>query len=163
MTNLPPPNPGTGAQHCTNCGTTIAVGAAICTSCGFSVGSAKNYCRQCGAATSAGQAVCTQCGVAVAGSAGSGLPGSKNRTTAGVLALLLGWLGVHKFYLGRNTPGIIMAAGSIATFCCGFFLLIPWILSFGIWAVGVAEGIIMLTKTDAEFEQIYVQQQKEWF
>ena len=139
------------------------VGAAACTACGFAVGSGRSYCRQCGVTTAPGQAVCTNCGVAVNGSTGSGLSGAKNRTTAGVLALLLGWLGVHKFYLGRNTPGIIMAVGSIATGCCGFFLFVPWIISFAIWAVGVAEGIIMLTKSDAEFEQIYVQQQKEWF
>ena len=30
------------------------------------------------------------------------------KTTAGILALLLGGLGVHKFYLGFTTPGLIM-------------------------------------------------------
>ena len=32
----------------------------------------------------------------------------KNRVTAGVLALLLGGLGVHRFYLGQTGKGILM-------------------------------------------------------
>ena len=32
----------------------------------------------------------------------------EKKTTAGILALLLGGLGVHKFYLGFTTPGLIM-------------------------------------------------------
>ena len=31
----------------------------------------------------------------------------KNKTTAGILAILLGCLGIHKFYLGNNKGGII--------------------------------------------------------
>ena len=30
----------------------------------------------------------------------------KNKTTAALLVLFLGWLGVHKFYLGRAGSGI---------------------------------------------------------
>ena len=37
-------------------------------------------------------------------------PGPKSRTTAGLLAVFLGWVGVHKFYLGyRNVGGIHIA------------------------------------------------------
>src|SRR4051794_18344083 len=33
---------------------------------------------------------------------------AKSRVTAGVLAILLGWLGVHRFYLGYKKTGIAM-------------------------------------------------------
>lgn len=31
----------------------------------------------------------------------------KNKTTAGLLALFLGGLGVHKFYLGQTLAGVL--------------------------------------------------------
>ena len=37
-----------------------------------------------------------------------GRPPEKNRLTAGILALLVGGFGVHKFYLGYNNQGIIL-------------------------------------------------------
>lgn len=32
--------------------------------------------------------------------------GIRNRSTAIILALLLGWLGIHKFYLGETWQGV---------------------------------------------------------
>jgi len=29
------------------------------------------------------------------------------KTVAGILAIVVGWTGAHKFYLGYTTPGII--------------------------------------------------------
>ena len=75
-------------------------------------------------------------------------PESK-RVTAGILAILLGWLGVHKFYLGYTTAGIIEL---VLGFC------------FGIgWIIGIIEGIIYLTKSDEEFVRTYQIGQKQWF
>ena len=78
----------------------------------------------------------------------------KNRVVAGVLGILLGWLGVHKFYLGYTKEGIILAAATIVTF--GF-------LSWATSIIGLIEGIIYLTKTDEEFVATYVTGQKPWF
>ena len=36
-------------------------------------------------------------------------PGPKDRNTAGYLAVLLGWAGIHKFYLGYRNVGVIHA------------------------------------------------------
>ena len=36
------------------------------------------------------------------------IPGAEKKVVAGVLAILLGGLGIHKFYLGYTTAGIIM-------------------------------------------------------
>ncbi|WP_394265348.1 TM2 domain-containing protein [Bergeyella zoohelcum] len=57
---------------------------------------------------------------------------------AGVLALLIGPLGVHKFVLGYQKEGIIQIVATI--FTCGVAGIIPFI-----------EGIMYLTKSDEEF------------
>lgn len=72
------------------------------------------------------------------------------RVTAGVLGILLGGLEVHKFYLGYTTPGVIQLVAGLLT--CG-----------GAGVIGLAEGIIYLTKTDDEFYETYQARTKEWF
>ena len=85
---------------------------------------------------------------------GGGFPATQGqvenkRVLAGVLALLLGSIGAHRFVLGDTSGGLIRLALS----CLG-----------GIGAIiGIVEGIIYLTKTDEEFYQIYQVQKKAWF
>lgn len=83
---------------------------------------------------------------------------SKDHVAAGLLAIFLGQLGIHKFYLGYNTAGFIMLAvtiiGSIFTFG----------LAAGVmWIIAIIEGILYLTKSQSEFEQTYVINKREWF
>jgi TM2 domain-containing membrane protein YozV len=76
---------------------------------------------------------------------------------AGILAILLGAFGVHKFYLGYTVPGVIMLVCGLGGFLlCGF----P---TMAVGIVGVIEGILYLTKTDSEFVKTYVVGQKQWF
>lgn len=70
---------------------------------------------------------------------------------AGILAILLGPLGIHKFLLGYTTEGIIWLV--ITLFTCGTATYI----------LGIIEGIIYLTKTDEEFYQTYQVGKKAWF
>lgn len=79
------------------------------------------------------------------------------RVAAGVLAILLGALGVHKFVLGYSKAGVIMLLVSIIGSV--LFFLGPIIMGI----IGLVEGIIYLTKSDADFTQTYVTQKKEWF
>ena len=72
------------------------------------------------------------------------------KTVAGILGILLGGLGAHKFYLGYTTPGIIQLVVSFCT--CGAGSVI-----------GLVEGIIYLTKSDADFIATYQVGKKEWF
>ncbi|KOP36184.1 MULTISPECIES: TM2 domain-containing protein [Flavobacterium] len=72
------------------------------------------------------------------------------KVTAGVLGILLGSFGVHKFYLGYQKEGIIQLIVTLIT--CGLG---------GI--VGFIEGIIYLTKSDEEFYQTYQVGKKPWF
>ncbi|MER3495845.1 MAG: hypothetical protein C4320_02945, partial [Armatimonadota bacterium] len=45
------------------------------------------------------------------------LPGVEKKITAGILAIILGSLGIHKFYLGYTSAGIIQIVLSLCT--CG--------------------------------------------
>ena len=83
---------------------------------------------------------------------------TKDHVAAGLLAIFLGCLGIHKFYLGYNTPGFIMLAVTVigSVFSLGIAGLVMLVIS-------VVEGIIYLSKTQTEFERIYVFDHKEWF
>lgn len=70
------------------------------------------------------------------------------KTVAGILAIVVGFLGVHKFYLGNTKAGLLHIATNLV--CAG-----------GI--IGLIEGIIYLTKTDEEFIRTYQEGQKDWF
>ena len=88
-------------------------------------------------------------------------PGSK-RILTGVLAILLGHLGVHKFILGYNTEGFIILIATVvgyATMCIFIGVFVLAITSL----LGLIEGIIYLTKTDAEFYEMYQKNKKPWF
>lgn len=72
------------------------------------------------------------------------------RVIAGIFAILLGGLGVHKFILGYTQEGIIQLIIGICT--CGIGGII-----------GFIEGIIYLVKTDEEFYQTYQANKRGWF
>lgn len=65
---------------------------------------------------------------------------SKSKTTAGLFGILLGGVGVHKFYLGQAGSGIL-------------YILFSWT---GIPAlIGLVEGIMYLSMSDADFSRKY--------
>lgn len=68
-------------------------------------------------------------------------PGEKTKVVYGILAILLGWLGIHKFYIGQTKQGII-------------YLLLGCIGIGGI--LGLVTGILALIKSDEEFYQKYI-------
>ncbi|SFR34398.1 TM2 domain-containing membrane protein YozV [Robiginitalea myxolifaciens] len=88
--------------------------------------------------------------------------GENKKILAGILAILLGWAGVHKFVLGYQKEGIIMLVLSVI----GFVLTCIGIGVFLVWAVGLValiEGVIYLTKSDEEFYNTYQAGRKPWF
>ncbi len=78
------------------------------------------------------------------------IPGADKKVLAGVLGILIGGLGVHRFILGDTTGGLIRIGITVVT--CGAGSII-----------GLIEGIIYLTKSDEEFVQTYVVEKKAWF
>jgi len=88
--------------------------------------------------------------------------GENKRVLAGVLALVLGYLGVHKFVLGYQNEGFILLGITVlgyATMCLLVGALIIWIPI----VIGFIEGIIYLTKSDEEFYEMYQKNKKPWF
>ena len=65
---------------------------------------------------------------------------SKSKVTAGVLGILLGDIGAHKFYLGKTGMGIL-------------YLVFFWTMIPGI--IGLVEGILYLTMSDEKFAEKY--------
>lgn len=138
-------------MFCRNCGKEVKEGAVVCTSCGFKPVDGNLYCQNCGASTKPEQEICISCGFKLLKSTGAY---TKSKVAAGLLAIFLGALGIHKFYLGYNTQGLILLLVTV---------LSCFILSFITGIIGIVEGIIYLTKTDEEFDREYVQNKKLWF
>jgi TM2 domain-containing membrane protein YozV/DNA-directed RNA polymerase subunit RPC12/RpoP len=118
----------------------------------------QKFCHECGAKIRAKAVVCPRCGVAQPGAYSTpdlGEAGPEtNRVAAGVLAILLGALGIHKFILGFTTAGIIMLLVTVLS--CGWGGLVMGV-------IGIVEGILYLSKSDREFYKLYVVQKKAWF
>ncbi|MFD1161117.1 MULTISPECIES: NINE protein [Hwangdonia] len=88
--------------------------------------------------------------------------GENKKILAGILGILFGGLGVHKFILGYNKEGGILLGATligILLSCVGVGLLIVWVPG----VVGFIEGIIYLTKSDEEFYNTYQVGKKPWF
>lgn len=146
----------------TSVGTCVGCGKFICESCNTEL-KGKNYCKICldnlfddsnkkierlednmsknqpmvfmnaGGSSSSSS---SSSSAAVAGSDGYSYGFTKSKTTAGVLAILLGGFGIHKFYLGRWGWGIV-------------YLLFCWTYIPAI--VGFIEGIIYLVSNPKDF------------
>jgi TM2 domain-containing membrane protein YozV len=85
------------------------------------------------------------------------VPGAEKKMVSGILAILLGWLGIHKFYLGYQKEGIIMCAIGVGGWLlCGIPRMVVSI-------IGIIEGVMYLTKTDEQFIATYVTGRKPWF
>ena len=78
----------------------------------------------------------------------------KTKMVAGLLAIFLGCFGAHKFYLGYKKEGLILLLVTLLT-CCTASTITS--------TIGIIEGIIMLMKTEEDFQQTYVANQKPWF
>ncbi len=80
--------------------------------------------------------------------------GADQKMVAGLCGVFLGAFGVHKFILGYQTEGIIMACATIFTCFFGGIIM---------GGIGMVEGILYLTKSDEEFEEIYMVNKRPWF
>ena len=97
------------------------------------------YCFSCAAVIKKLAELCVHCGVRVnpvPSPMAAPVPAAdfsqRSRIAAGILGLLLGWLGIHRFYLGSIGVGIIQIIVTFVTFGFG-----------GLW--GFVEGIIIIS------------------
>ena len=131
----------------------------------------SRYCTKCGAINDDTAQVCTTCQASLTPVSGyqpmqsvnQGTPGAitdwkamgaDKKILAGILGIVVGAFGVHKFVLGYTTEGMIMLLITVLT--CGIFAIVPSV-------IGIVEGIIYLTKSDEEFVMTYLQSKKGWF
>jgi TM2 domain-containing membrane protein YozV len=88
--------------------------------------------------------------------------GENKKLLAGILGIVVGGFGVHKFILGYNKEGFILLGAlliSLPLMCVivgAFTIYIPILIGF-------IEGIIYLTKSDEEFYETYQANKKPWF
>ena len=130
------------------------------------------YCTKCGAINDEMAQYCTNCQAPLTqvNAAGGGYQpvqpahpgamtdwkamGADKKVLAGVLGIVVGAFGIHKFVLGYTTEGVIMLLTTVLT--CGILAIVPSV-------IGIVEGIIYLTKSNQEFVQTYLQSKKGWF
>ena len=128
------------------------------------------YCTKCGAINDDLAQYCTTCQAPLSSVSNSGggagyqpmesvhpgamtdwkALGADKKITAGICAILVGWLGVHKFILGYTTEGVIQLVLGVLT--CGLTNILS-----------IIEGVIYLTKSDEDFVRTYIQNKKGWF
>ena len=97
-------------------------------------------CHECQKEVSSTADSCPHCGARYNISTRTPIGPAKSRGTAVALAIFLGGIGAHKFYLGRPGWGV-----AYLLFC---WTLIPAIL-------GVLEGIAFLSESNSSFQKRY--------
>lgn len=84
-----------------------------------------------------------------------GVTPEKSNVVAGILALFLGTIGVHYFYLGKMKAGItFLLVGTL-----GWIIIIPPLV---VAVMALISAIKMLTSSQADFERNYVYTKNEF-
>lgn len=126
--------------NCKECGQQISDSAASCPHCGAPV-ARESFCQRCGGKMPANATFCPHCGAPV--SPDLRAPYEKDKIVAGLLAIFLGGLGIHYFYMGKTVAGILS--------------IVFTLVSCGIWQVVMfIQGVLMLTMTDEAFRGKYI-------
>ena len=86
----------------------------------------------------------------------------KSKVAAALLALFLGAFGIHKFYLGYTAQGFIMLIGTIAGAVL-ILVAIGILIIMAISIIALVEFVLYLTKSDEEFHETYVVNNRPWF
>jgi TM2 domain-containing membrane protein YozV len=79
----------------------------------------------------------------------------KNKTTAGIFALLFGHLGIHRFYLGERKLGRLYLLGTFLLFFLSVQMEAPIVLAMLI--LSFIDGVLLLSMGREEFNEKYNQ------
>ncbi|MBM6818345.1 NINE protein [Clostridium saudiense] len=134
-------------MYCKNCGEKLNEGVNFCFNCGFKSGEGQGYCDKCGVKVNS--STCSNCGNVIEGynedlnretynnqnyNSNYVARRPKSKIAAGILGILVGGLGIHRFYLGYVGIGILQIVVTVLT--CG---------AGSLW--GFIEGILILCGT----------------
>ena len=121
-------------MYCRNCGSEIKRKDGFCTECGLLAKKGDAYCPYCGQKTDPGIVLCENCSRKIENPEYS----KKSRSLAGHLGIFFGFLGIHNFYLGYVSKGIVkIALSTFGLLLCGMGPVISVV-----W--GWIEGIFIL-------------------
>ena len=158
---------------CTHCGNQVSDDAYACMKCGCLPLSGKVHCYSCGVAIRQEQVMCIKCGVRLDrivrertsrfdDQRTTPTPPTKfcpDRVVSTALAIVVGCLGIHKFYLGYRVEGFIMLSmTTIGTFMSQGFTPLIFMIS-----VSWFEAINMMSRDDESFVVNYVKNRRPWF
>lgn len=169
-------------MFCKKCNTLLPMGAHYCANCGEKVTEEESnsfteganstskekktkYCSNCGSLIDDDRIICPFCGRSTKSApkasyttnsySNSYNNNERNNVVAGLLAIFLGTLGIHKFYLGDIGMGIFY----IVITCFGFlFLGIPNLI---LQVVVFIEGILYLLTDNVTFNENYNKNYKQ--
>ncbi len=123
--------------------TQCAINMKTCPQCGLMAADNAQFCQNCGYQFASSQQTGPQGQYDRNNCFDSCGPEGKSRGVTALLALLFGSLGIHYFYLGKNTAGIISILLSL--------------VSCGIWSIIVfIQAIYMFTLTNQQFREKYI-------
>ena len=110
-------------MYCRNCGEKIDNTNSFCANCGWDPKLGNSFCCKCGARTLPHQVTCLNCGQNLASQM---IESDRNMYVAAILAFLLGAFGIHDFYLGYTSRGVIKIV---------LTLLVATSFISGIWSI----------------------------
>lgn len=128
-------------MFCRNCGNAMDPNQAVCLTCGTPAGAGSAFCPNCGNPVAPSAVVCVSCGVALQQKPAAG---GKSKIAAGLLAIFLGQLGIHNFYLGYTKKAVIQL---LVTILLSWTFVAP--TAIWIWAIVEAVQIFQGKITDA--------------
>lgn len=139
-------------MYCRQCGEKLNnPKAVICIKCGTNKGQGENYCPDCGQEVkNKGAEVCLNCGIRLKGAmnniadqlksvASKSGSNNNNKMVAGLLAVFLGSMGIHRFYLGYKEIGFIQ----LGLFAIAMFLFAP--VLWGCWILAIIDAVQIFT------------------
>jgi len=109
------------------------------------LGAGEKHCSSCGSVVKIMAELCPSCGVRQSPNDGIGSTSDvplKNKWVAVLLALGLGWMGAHKFYLGKYAQGVI-------------YLVLCWTLIP--FVIGLIEAVVYAFTPEEGFSQRYAE------
>jgi TM2 domain-containing membrane protein YozV len=150
-------------MFCRTCGKEIDETTDVCPHCGIESLEGSKFCNGCGAETKPEAEFCVKCGQRLAKAGGEEVPvepapapvaaagpipekplpetgrgevSEKSRLAATLLALFLGWLGIHRFYLGKTGTAVVMLVlGVLGLATVWFGIGLVFLIAVGIWAL----------------------------